>query len=69
MTASHIPAPKDIIALLAQNGVYSTDKEAFVKAFKVLYPTLSATQRTELIADLLAYVDTVLEPERLPKSA
>ena len=69
MTTAHTPTPKDILALLAQNGVLSTDKEAFVKAFKTLYPTLSATERAELLADLLVYVDTVLEFETVPAAA
>lgn len=66
MTATHLPSPKEIIALLAKNGAQTVDKDAFVKAFKALYPTLSATERAELLADLLIYVDTVLESETLP---
>ncbi len=55
-----IPEPKEIVALFAQNGVLPTDKEAFVKAFKTYYPTLSATERAELLAEILAYVDSTL---------
>ncbi|MBC7773927.1 MAG: hypothetical protein H7246_00705 [Phycisphaerae bacterium] len=69
MTTTHIPTPKEIVALLAQNGVLALDKDAFVKAFKTLYPKLSTTERAELLADLLVYVDTVLESETLPTAA
>ncbi|MBK6993632.1 MAG: hypothetical protein IPH31_01410 [Lewinellaceae bacterium] len=69
MTTTHIPTSKEIVALLAQNGVQSTDKDTFVKAFKTLYPTLSATERAGLLVDLLAYVDSVLESETLPAAA
>ncbi len=53
MTTTHLPTPKEIVALLAQNGAQASDKDAFVKAFKALYPTLSATKRAELLEDLL----------------
>lgn len=68
-TTQYLPSPKEIMALLAQSGVPSTDKEAFVKAFKNLYPSLSASERALLLADLLAYIDTVLESEILPAAA
>jgi hypothetical protein len=69
MTNSHIPTPKDIVALLAQNGVQASDKNAFVQAFKTFYPTLSATERAGLLVDLLAYLDSVLESQTLPAAA
>ena len=69
MTNSHIPTPKDIVALLTQNGVQASDKNAFVQAFKTLYPTLSAKERAELLADLLAYADSVFESDSLSAAA
>jgi len=69
MTNSHIPTPKDIVALLAQNGVQTSDKNAFVQAFKTFYPTLSAKERAELLADLLAYADSVFESDTLSAAA
>ncbi|GEM_PF-2289218 len=65
MTTTHIPTPKEIIALLAENGVLNADREAFVKAFKKFYPRLSATERAGLLAMILAYVDSNLESEAL----
>ena len=55
-------SPKEIIGLLAQNGVLTTDREAFVKSFKALYPTLPATDRAALLIEILAYVDSTLAP-------
>ncbi|MFN0036445.1 MAG: hypothetical protein ACKVUS_15375 [Saprospiraceae bacterium] len=69
MTTTHIPAPKEIVALLTQNGALPIDKEAFVKSFKTLYPTLSATERAGLLAEILAYVDSILEAAPLPAAA
>jgi len=69
MTNSNIPTPKAVVALLTQNGVLLSDKNAFVQAFKTLYPTLSAKERAELLADLLAYVDSVFESDSLTAAA
>lgn len=69
MTIIQIPTPKDIVALLAQDGVLTVDKEAFAKAFKTLYPTLSATERAGLLAEVLAYIDSTLEAGNLPAAA
>jgi hypothetical protein len=69
MTTTHIPTPKEIVALLAQNGVPTVDKAAFVIAFKTLYPTLSISERAGLLAEILAYVDSTLESETLPVAA
>ena len=69
MTTTHVPTPQEIVALLAQNGVLSTDKEAFVKAFKTFYPTLSAPERAGLLAAVMAYVDSILISETLPEAA
>ena len=69
MTAAQLPTSKEIIALLSQNGVRMEDKDAFVKAFKHYFPTLSARDRADLIAEILAYVDSTLVPGHLPTSA
>ncbi len=69
MTTAHIPTPKEIVALLAQNGVQTNDNDVFTKAFKTFYPTLSATERAGLLAEILAYVDSTLESETLPAAA
>ena len=69
MTTTQLPSPKEIIGLLAQNGVSSKDREVFVKSFKALYPTLSAAERATLLVEILAYVDSTLEPETLSATA
>lgn len=69
MTTIQLLSPKEIIALLSQNGVEVTDRAAFVKAFQALFPSLPAQERANLLIEILSYVDSVLEPETLQATA
>lgn len=60
MTIHRIPTPQEVLALLQQNGSMPASKEAFVKAFSDLYPTLNETERKHLLDALLEYVDSLL---------
>lgn len=69
MTTIQLLSPKEIIALLAQNGAEVADRVAFVKAFQALFPSLPAQERASLLAEILTYVDSILEPETLQAAA
>lgn len=69
MTTTQLLSPKDIVALLGQNGAEVTDRAAFVKAFQALFPSLPAQERASLLIEILSYVDSVLEPETLQATA
>ena len=70
MTTTHsLPSASEIIALLKQNGQSPADKSAFIDLFKSHYPGLSAAERSKLIAEILAYVDSVLDSEAFPVAA
>lgn len=60
-TAAPIPTPEELLALLQKNGEIPADKNAFIEAFKTLYPTLGEAERFELLKSLLAYVDSLLQ--------
>jgi hypothetical protein len=63
-TAAHIPTPEELLALLQKSGEVPADKNAFVEAFKTLYPALDEKERAELLQSLLSYVDSVLENKK-----
>jgi hypothetical protein len=69
MTTTQLLSPKEIIALLAQNGAEVADRAAFVKSFQALFPSLPAQERANLLIEILSYVDSVLEPETLQATA
>ncbi len=62
--AAHIETSEKVLALLQQNGQMPADKNAFIEAFKTLYPALGEAERAELLKSLLAHVDAVLENEK-----
>ena len=63
-TAAHIPTPEELLALLQKNGEMPADKNAFIEAFKTLYPALGEAERAELLKSVLAHVDSVLENKK-----
>ncbi len=69
MTNTQLPSAQEILVLLAQNGKQFTDKEAFVNAFKSLYPNLSAVDRASLLVKILAYVDSTVKLDTFPIAA
>jgi hypothetical protein len=60
----NIPTPEELLALIQKNGEMPADKNAFIEAFKTLYPALGEAERSELLKSLLAYVDSMLENKK-----
>jgi hypothetical protein len=68
-TASNMQTVEDVLAAFMELGVNPSPQLDFASIFKNLYLTLSASERAELVAALLAKTDQTLSAEPLMEAA
>lgn len=63
MVTTHLPTPEEVIALFKQSGEMPANNHDFLNSFKVIYPSLTESERNVLLKSLLDYVDSLLQKE------
>lgn len=61
MVTTHFPTPEEVIALFKQSGEMPANNNDFLNTFKVIYPSLSESERKTLLKSLLDYVESLLQ--------